>query len=109
MESVEGLNALHLEVNGQRYDASEPEWGDATVETEDRPGSADVFDRPEQQGHVTVGLLPTELPTLRAPFTPAVLRDPDGKVVLTFQIEKISSELNVVVGQPLTTARPEVH
>ena len=102
MEEVAGLSELYLEVNGRRYDASPPEWGDATVESEDRPGSADVFDRPEQLGRVTVGLLPTEITTLEAPFGRAVLRDLDGEAQLTFRIEKVSPELNVVVGTPVT-------
>jgi hypothetical protein len=101
MESVTGLSELFLEVDGQRYAASPPEWGDATVETEERPGSSDVFERSEQEGRVTVGLVPGKLAGLALP-TEAVLRRRSGRPVLGLRIDKFSPQLSVVVGRPVT-------
>jgi hypothetical protein len=101
MESVTGLSELFLEMDGQRYPASAPEWGDATIETEERPGSADVFERSEQEGRVTVGLVPGRLAGLATP-TDAVLLRRSGRPVLALRIDKFSPELSVVVGKPIT-------
>lgn len=101
--ALAALNELYLEIDGQRFDASAPEWGDGTLEEDDRPGSADVFDRPEQEGHVTIGLPMAEIGALQAPIPRAVLRDRQtGEVVLELEIEKVDPELGVVVGRRLT-------
>jgi hypothetical protein len=101
MEPVSGLNELFLEVDGQRYAASAPEWGDATVETVDRPGSGDVIEESEQEGRVTVGLVPGRLEKLSLPAD-AVLRRRSGRPVLGLRLDKFSPELSVVVGKPVT-------
>lgn len=99
--ALKALNELFLEIDGNRYEASEPEWGDGTLEEDNRPGSADVFTLPEQRGHVTIGISKSEIGGLHAPIPRAVLRDRDGNALLELMIEKVDPELGVVVGRPI--------